>query len=176
VAEKTEPLLIKRYASRRLYNTESSDYVTLEEIARFIRGGRDVKIVDLKSGEDLTRSYLLQIISDHESNGDTVLPVNILTDIVRAYATEVQSVVPQFLSTSFDMFRQGQEKVLDSFSGLPGFEALKAQQAAFRRSGRSVRPRKNPNSTRSRRSLRRCKRNWRRWAVKAAAPRSDCKC
>jgi polyhydroxyalkanoate synthesis repressor PhaR len=131
VAEKTEPLLIKRYASRRLYNTESSDYVTLEEIARFIRGGRDVKIVDLKSGEDLTRSYLLQIISDHESNGDTVLPVNILTDIVRAYATEVQSVVPQFLSTSFDMFRQGQEKVLDSFSGLPGFEALKAQQAAF---------------------------------------------
>ena len=131
MAEKTEPLLIKRYASRRLYNTESSDYITLEEIARFIRGGRDVKIVDLKSGEDLTRSYLLQIISEHESKGDTVLPVNVLTDIVRAYATEVQSVVPQFLATSFDMFRQGQVKVLDSFSGLPGFEALKAQQEAF---------------------------------------------
>jgi polyhydroxyalkanoate synthesis repressor PhaR len=131
VNDKIEPLLIKRYASRRLYNTESSDYVTLEEIAGFIRGGRDVKIVDLKSGEDLTRSYLLQIISEHESKGETVLPVNILTDIVRSYATEVQSVVPQFLQTSFDMFRQGQDKVLENFTGLPGFEALRAQQEAF---------------------------------------------
>ena len=129
--EKAEPLLIKRYASRRLYNTESSDYVTLEEISRFISEGRDVKIVDLKTGEDLTRSYLLQIISERESKGDTVLPVNVLMDIVRSYASEVQSVVPQFLQTSFEMFRQGQEKVFDNFSGLPGFEALRAQQEAF---------------------------------------------
>ena len=131
MAEKTEPLLIKRYASRRLYNTESSDYVTLEEIARFIHEGREVKIVDLKSGEDLTRSYLLQIISERESKGDTVLPVNILMDIVRSYTTEVQSVVPQFLQTSFDMFRQSQEKVLGNFPGLPGMDAIKAQQEAF---------------------------------------------
>lgn len=131
MAEKTEPLLIKRYASRRLYNTESSDYVTLEEIARFIHEGREVKIVDLKSGEDLTRSYLLQIISERESKGDTVLPVNILMDIVRSYTTEVQSVVPQFLQTSFDMFRQGQEKVLGNLTGMPGMEAIKAQQEAF---------------------------------------------
>ena len=60
------PLLIKRYASRRLYNTETSDYVTLEDIAAFIREGREVKIVDLKSGDDLTRQYLLQIVADHE--------------------------------------------------------------------------------------------------------------
>ena len=65
MTEKTKPLLIKRYASRRLYNTESSDYVTLEDIAGFIRSGREVQIIDLKSGDDLTRQYLLQIIAEH---------------------------------------------------------------------------------------------------------------
>ncbi len=70
-----KPLLIKRYASRRLYNTETSDYVTLEDIAGFVRNGRDVQIVDLKSGDDLTRQYLLQIIAEHESRGESVLPI-----------------------------------------------------------------------------------------------------
>ena len=77
-------LMIKRYASRRLYNTETSDYVTLEDIARFIHDGRDVQILDLKSGDDLTRQYLLQIIAEHESRGDSVLPIDILTDLVRS--------------------------------------------------------------------------------------------
>ncbi|MBO6866625.1 MAG: polyhydroxyalkanoate synthesis repressor PhaR, partial [Thalassococcus sp.] len=74
MAETDKPLLIKRYASRRLYNTETSDYVTLEDISGFIRDGRDVKIVDLKSGDDLTRQYLLQIVAEHESKGESVLP------------------------------------------------------------------------------------------------------
>ena len=69
MAESGKTLLIKRYASRRLYNTETSDYVTLEDIAGFIRDGREVQIVDLKSGDDLTRQYLLQIIAEHESRG-----------------------------------------------------------------------------------------------------------
>ena len=69
MAEEEKPLLIKRYASRRLYNTETSDYVTLEDIAGFIRSGREVQIVDLKTGDDLTRQYLLQIIAEHESRG-----------------------------------------------------------------------------------------------------------
>ena len=136
MAAKTEPLLIKRYASRRLYNTESSDYVTLDDIAGFIREGRDVKIVDLKSGDDLTRQYLLQIIAEHESRGESVLPVNLLTDLVRGYTSDAQSVVPQFLSMSFDMLRDGQSKVMESLSTsplsqMPGFEAMQAQQAAF---------------------------------------------
>ena len=105
-----EPLLIKRYASRRLYNTETSDYVTLETIARFIRDGRDVQIIDLKTGDDLTRQYMLQIIAEHESRGENVLPINVLTDLVRTYSTQASSVVPQFLQTSFDMLREGQEK------------------------------------------------------------------
>jgi polyhydroxyalkanoate synthesis repressor PhaR len=132
-----KPLLIKRYASRRLYNTETSDYVTLEDIAGFIREGREVQIVDLKSGDDLTRQYLLQIIAEHESRGENVLPVDVLTDLVRSYTTQAASVVPQFLAASFEMLREGQARMMDSMSkvgpmaGLPGFDAMRAQQEAF---------------------------------------------
>lgn len=137
MAEDAKPLLIKRYASRRLYNTETSDYVTLEDIAAFIRAGREVKIVDLKSGDDLTRQYLLQIIAEHESRGESVLPVDVLTDLVRSYTTNAQSVVPQFLAASFEMLRDGSSKVMEGFglpnpmAGMPGFEALQRQQQAF---------------------------------------------
>ncbi len=130
-----DKLLIKRYASRRLYNTETSDYVTLEDIAGFIRDGRDVQIVDLKSGDDLTRQYLLQIVAEHESRGENVLPLDVLTDLVRSYTTQAQSVVPQFLEMSFEMLREGQSKMMESMtnpmSAMPGFEAMRAQQEAF---------------------------------------------
>ena len=138
MAETAKPLLIKRYASRRLYNTETSDYVTLEDIAGFIRAGREVQIIDLKSGDDLTRQYLLQIVAEHESKGDTVLPTNVLTDLVRAYTTNIQSVVPQFLAASFEMLRDGQSKVLENLTvipspltAMPGFDAMRKQQEAF---------------------------------------------
>lgn len=137
MSEKAKRLLIKRYASRRLYNTETSDYVTLEDIAGFIRDGREVQIVDLKSGDDLTRQYLLQIIAEHESRGDSVLPVDVLNDLVRSYMTGNVSVVPQFLQASFDMLRDGQSKVMENMTTLnpiakmPGMEAMQAQQEAF---------------------------------------------
>ena len=135
MAEDAQPLLIKRYASRRLYNTETSDYVTLDDISGFIRDGRQVQIVDLKSGDDLTRQYLLQIIAEHESRGENVLPVDVLTDLVRSYTTQAQSVVPQFLAMSFEMLREGQSKMMENFanpmSAMPGYEAMKAQQDAF---------------------------------------------
>jgi polyhydroxyalkanoate synthesis repressor PhaR len=137
VANTQTPLLIKRYASRRLYNTETSDYVTLEDIAGFIRDGREVQIIDLKSGDDLTRQYLLQIIAEHESRGESVLPVDVLNDLVRSYMSPTASVVPQFLQASFDMLRSGQGKVINKISTInplskmPGFEAMQAQQEAF---------------------------------------------
>ena len=137
LANTSQPLLIKRYASRRLYNTETSDYVTLEDIATFIRDGREVQIVDLKSGDDLTRQYLLQIIAEHESRGESVLPVDVLTDLVRSYTSQSMSVVPQFLSQSFDMLRDGQSKIMENIGStnplakMPGFEAMQAQQKAF---------------------------------------------
>ena len=118
MAETEKPLLIKRYASRRLYNTESSDYVTLEDIAGFVRAGREVQIVDLKTGDDLTRQYLLQIVADHESRGENVLPLDVLTDLVRSYTAQAQSVVPQFLAMSFDMLREGPGKLAEQMSAM----------------------------------------------------------
>ncbi len=142
MGETKEPLLIKRYASRRLYNTETSDYVTLEDIAAFIRSGRDVKIVDLKTGDDLTRQYLLQIIADHEGRGETILPVNILTDLVRSYTSGMQSIVPQLLASSFEMLKQSQSKLVENLQtppmgaipgmeNIPGMELIQQQQKAF---------------------------------------------
>ena len=137
MAATDKPLLIKRYASRRLYNTETSDYVTLEDIAAFIRDGREVQIVDLKSGDDLTRQYLLQIIAEHESRGESVLGVDILTDLVRSYTSQAASVVPSFLQASFEMLREGQSKAMENMTkanpmtNMPGFDAMRAQQEAF---------------------------------------------
>ncbi len=137
MADTEKPLLIKRYASRRLYNTETSDYVTLEDIAGFIRAGREVQIVDLKSGDDLTRQYLLQIIAEHESRGESVLPVDVLNDLVRSYMTPGESVVPQFLQASFEMLRSGQSQMMEQMTAMnplakmPGFEMMQAQQEAF---------------------------------------------
>lgn len=138
MADTEKPLLIKRYASRRLYNTETSDYVTLEDIAGFIRAGREVQIVDLKSGDDLTRQYLLQIVAEHESKGENVLPIGVLTDLVRSYTTEMQSVVPQFLAASFEMLREGQSKLMENMTtfpnpmaSMPGFDMMRKQQEVF---------------------------------------------
>ncbi len=138
MADSSKPLLIKRYASRRLYNTETSDYVTLEDIAGFIRQGREVQIIDLKSGDDLTRQYLLQIVAEHESKGESVLPVDVLTDLVRSYTSGVQSVVPQFLASSFQMLRESQSKMMENLTvfpnpmaSVPGFDAIRKQQEAF---------------------------------------------
>ena len=137
MAQAQEPLLIKRYASRRLYNTETSDYVTLDDIAGFIRAGREVKIVDLKSGDDLTRQFLLQIIAEHESRGESVLPIAVLNDLVRSYTSQAQSVVPDFLAMSFDMLKQGQSAMMENMSAInpmasmPGLEAMRAQQEAL---------------------------------------------
>lgn len=157
MADKDKPLLIKRYASRRLYNTETSDYVTLEDIARFIREGREVQIVDLKSGDDLTRQYLLQIIAEHESRGENVLPLNVLNDLVRSYTTQAQSVVPQFLAMSFDMLREGPSRMMEGLSNysnpmsaMPGFEAMQRQQQAFLKTlmrGWSTTPTREEEST-----------------------------
>jgi polyhydroxyalkanoate synthesis repressor PhaR len=137
MADDSKPLLIKRYASRRLYNTETSDYVTLDDIAGFIRSGREVQIIDLKTGDDLTRAYLLQIIAEHESKGQSVLPLAVLTDLVRSYTGAAQSVVPDFLAASFEMLRSGQSKMLENMAAMnpmaqmPGFKVMQESQQAW---------------------------------------------
>ncbi len=114
----TSPLLIKRYASRRLYNTESSDYITLQEIADTIRAGRDVRIIDRKTGDDLTRQYLVQIIAEHESRGEQVLPLDVLTEIVRTCNDQTGDAVPRFLEMSFRMLKESQASVMESVQAM----------------------------------------------------------
>lgn len=134
MSKNCETLVIKRYASRRLYNPESSDYVTLKDIAKLIRDGRDVSIVDLKTGEDLTRQYLIQIIAEQESQGVGVLPVNLLTEAVRSYNDQAYNVFPKFLESSLEAFRESQTRLMENFatmSPVAAFEAMQSRQQAF---------------------------------------------
>jgi polyhydroxyalkanoate synthesis repressor PhaR len=118
VNETSDPVVIKRYASRKLYDAAAKDYVTLEDIARYIRQGREVQIVDNKTGEDLTRQYLVQIIADFESQGEAGLPLNVLTDLVRHYQDQASAMTPAFLSQMFEAFREQQEKVMEEIGDL----------------------------------------------------------
>ncbi len=114
MADMENTIVIKRYASRRLYNTDTSEYVTLEEIAGLVRQGKDVQIIDSKTGDDLTRQFLLQIITEQETSSESVLPLNVLMDVVRSYNDQTSSVVPDFLSKSFELLKNQQEKMLSS--------------------------------------------------------------
>lgn len=144
MSEQEETIIIKRYASRRLYNTELSDYVTLEEVAGYIKDGKNIQIIDRKTGDDLTRQYLLQIITDYESRGENILPINVLMDIVRSYSDQAHNFIPDFLAQSFDMLKQQQQETLKAFqenfpgaippmpaSPLEGFEKWKELQSDF---------------------------------------------
>ncbi len=135
MSQNQTPLLIKRYASRRLYNTETSDYVTLQEISDEIRSGRDVKIVDLKTGDDLTRQYLIQIIADLESRGEHVLPQNILIEVVRTCNDQAREMVPRFLDASFEILKENQAKALQNLKAfanpLTSYEEIGRNQRAL---------------------------------------------
>lgn len=119
-ADPSGVVIIKRYASRKLYDAAAREYVTLEDIAKYIRLGREVKIIDKKTGEDLTRQYLIQIIADFESQGESALPLNVLTDLVRHYQDQAKSMTPAFLSQVFEAFKEQQEKVISEFGSLQG--------------------------------------------------------
>jgi len=113
----TETILINRYASRRLYNTQSSEYVTLEEVATLIRDGKEVEIRDRKSGEDLTRQFLLQIITEQQCKGENMLPINVLTGLVRSCNSSAKNMLPEFLSQSYEAFSEHQKKMVSQISG-----------------------------------------------------------
>ena len=137
MSSEEKPLLVKRYASRRLYNTEKSDYVTIEDIAGLIRGGREVQIVDLRSGDDLTRQFLLQIIADHENRGENLLPLNVLIYLVRSYRRKENNTFPELLSFLYNIFQVGQSNFIEdmgfceALETLASCETITGQQIAF---------------------------------------------
>ncbi len=107
------PVIIKKYANRRLYNTQSSKYITLDFLAELTRKDVEFKVVDAKTGEDITHSVLTQIIMEEESGGKSMLPVNFLRQIIALYGDSMQGLVPQFLESSMDNFRKNQKQVQD---------------------------------------------------------------
>ncbi len=107
------PVIIKKYANRRLYNTQSSKYITLDFLADLTRKDIDFKVLDAKTGDDITHNVLTQIIMDEESGGQNMLPVGFLRQLIALYGDSMQSMVPQYLEKSLDNFRQSQRNVTD---------------------------------------------------------------
>lgn len=116
-APKDDVVIIKKYANRRLYNTESSTYITLEHLAAMVRDKREFKVVDAKTGEDITHSVLTQIIMDEESRGANLLPVNFLRQLIAMYGDSMQAMVPQYLEASLEAFQRNQSQFRDAMAG-----------------------------------------------------------
>ncbi len=108
---------IKKYANRRLYNTESSTYITLEHLAEMVRKKREFRVVDAKTGEDITHNVLTQIIMDEEARGTNMLPVAFLRQVISLYGDSVQSMVPQYLEASLEALQRNQSQFRDAMSG-----------------------------------------------------------
>jgi len=120
-----EGIIIKKYANRRLYNTDSSSYVTLDDLALMVREGTEFVVRDAKTGDDITHSVLTQIIFEEESKGETLLPINFLRQLIAFYGDGLQNVVPDYLETSMSMFAENQERfrsfVSDNFTAGSAF-------------------------------------------------------
>jgi polyhydroxyalkanoate synthesis repressor PhaR len=132
MAKSDEPITIKKYANRRLYNTGTSTYVTLEDLAVMVKAGEDFVVYDAKSGEDITRSVLAQIIFEQENKegSQNLLPINVLRQLIRFYGDSMQMLVPHFLEVSIDQLTRDQEKfrqqMTQAFGGGP-FGAIEEQ-------------------------------------------------
>jgi polyhydroxyalkanoate synthesis repressor PhaR len=139
-----EPVVIKKYANRRLYNTESSSYITLEHLAAMTREGREFKVVDAKTDEDITHNVLTQIIMEEESRGQTMLPVNFLRQLIALYGDSMQAMVPDYLDASMDSFRRNQAQfkhaVEGAFAGSPFAELAKRNMAMFEAAASAFKP------------------------------------
>lgn len=124
--EKSEDdsVIIKKYANRRLYNTQSSSYITLEHLAKMTREHINYKVLDAKTGSDITHTILTQIIMEEESNGEQMLPVNFLRELIGMYGNSMQSLIPHYLEASMDNFRANQTKLHKAFENSLGNNPL----------------------------------------------------
>ena len=142
-SDQDDVVIIKKYANRRLYNTRSSSYITLDHLAKMTREGIDFKVVDAKTGSDITHSILTQIIMEEEaSGGEQILPVNFLRQLIAMYGNSMQSLLPHYLEASMEHFRENQLKLRKAYEESLGnnplaalaqrnMEMFKAATAAF---------------------------------------------
>ena len=128
-------VIIKKYANRRLYNTETSSYITLDHLAAMTRAGRDFKVVDAKTDDDITHNILTQIIMEEESRGETMLPAGFLKQLIALYGDQMQAMVPGYLEASMDSFRKNQDQfrtaVEGAFAGSPFADLAKRNMEMF---------------------------------------------
>ena len=124
-----EPTVIKKYANRRLYDTGRSSYVTLEDLCEMVKDGIDFVVYDAKSGEDLTRSVLTQIIVDQEAKGENLLPTGFLKNLIGFYGDSIQGVVPNYLEQTLDAFVKNQEQMREHMN--KSFENMNSMNGMF---------------------------------------------
>jgi polyhydroxyalkanoate synthesis repressor PhaR len=142
------PITIKKYANRRLYNTATSCYVTLDYLAQLVKAGADFAVYDAKTGEDITRSVLTHIIVEEEAKGHSMLPVSFLRNLISFYGDSLQVIVPRYLEQTMQSFAHNQEQMRDylqnAFDGLTPFgqfeEMSKQQVAMFERAIKMFNP------------------------------------
>ena len=125
----SDTIIINKYSSRRLYNTNSSEYVTLDDLCRLINEGKNFKIIDKDSGKDITNQYLLQIISDLENKEGNVFPQDVLKEIILSYNNTAQKFMPEILSKTFEVFHQQQQSFLKAFNS-PSKENKSSESSA----------------------------------------------
>ncbi len=118
--QKSAPITIKKYANRRLYNTATSSYVTLDHLCQMVKDGLDFVVYDAKTGEDITRSVLTQIIVEEESKGQNLLPISFLRQLIGFYGDNMQWMVPRYLEYSMQSFARNQEQMRDYFQNTLG--------------------------------------------------------
>ena len=140
MTKEKEPTTIKKYANRRLYNTGTSTYVTLEDLAEMVKAGDDFVVVDAKSGEDITRTVLTQIIFEQENKGQNLLPITFLRQLIRFYGDSIQNLIPTYLDFSIDSLVREQEKLRGQMASAfgagaftPGANAIDAVHQQVRR-------------------------------------------
>jgi polyhydroxyalkanoate synthesis repressor PhaR len=134
--EKAAPqsaVVIKKYANRRLYNTATSTYVTLDDLALMVKSGTDFVVYDAKTGEDITRSVLTQIIFEEENKGQTLLPINFLRQLIRFYGDSMQAFVPGYLEFSLENLSKEQDKFRQQLMEAWGADPFKAMQEQAQR-------------------------------------------
>lgn len=120
-----EPIIIKKYANRRLYNTDTSSYITLDDLAGMVRENVDFKVLDAKSGDDITHTILTQIIVEEEASGpQQMLPVSFLRDLIGMYGNSMQAMMPSYLEASMATFRKNREQLQEAFKGGLGANPL----------------------------------------------------
>jgi polyhydroxyalkanoate synthesis repressor PhaR len=139
-----ELIVIKKYANRRLYDTRKSSYITLDDLAAMVRDGREVKVVDAKSHDDITHNVLTQIIMEEEQRGQTMLPVSFLRQLITLYGDSMQAMVPSYLEASMDSFRRNQKQfrsaIEGALAGNPLAEMAKRNLAMFEAAANAFRP------------------------------------